>query len=530
MQLIAGLAMLVATASSQRVVPISIGKSDSGAGASILRPRTPFSEMLANNLTGGGYYAKVQVGTPGQTITMQIDTGSSDVWMLSQDADLCHDKRLKEIYGDCTDTFDPSKSSTYKLLAQDGFTITYADSSGVSGDYFSDNLSIDGADTIKALQMGLGKNSTINTGLMGIGFDTDEASTTVYPSIIDQMQSQGLIGIKAYSLYLNDLQSSTGTILFGGIDTGKYTGSLKAVPIEPDSESHAITSFTVTLSSLVAVSDNGTSINLAPSAIPVILDSGTTLTYLPQEVANNIQSMLQAYDDTDDSGLVLVDCSHLVLDQSLAFQFQFGATADGPVINVPISEVVINDVSAYLQSGQIKLPSELPFTSANACSLGIRASSAPYILGDTFLRSAYVVYDLTHNEIALAQSSFNSTLENIIEIPASATGIPLVSGTTSQHSGQQTATGTPGNSSTQTTQTTLTTRTDQTTQTIHSTTQTTQTTINKPTTTNSSPSNSASGASQNGAKTRASVPNSAVFAVAGLTVLHVILSRALFVI
>ena len=56
---------------------------------------------------------------------------------------------------------------------------------------------------------------------MGIGFDLDEAAETVYPNIIDDMVSQGLIATKAYSLYLDDYDSPTGSIIFGGVDSGK---------------------------------------------------------------------------------------------------------------------------------------------------------------------------------------------------------------------------------------------------------------------------------------------------------------------
>lgn len=46
------------------------------------------------------------------------------------------------------------------------------------------------------------------------------------------------------------------------------------------------------------------------------------------------------------------------------------------------------------------------------------------LLGDTFLRSAYVVYDLKHQQIGLAQAKLNSTETNIIEIKAGDKTIP----------------------------------------------------------------------------------------------------------
>jgi hypothetical protein len=52
------------------------------------------------------------------------------------------------------------------------------------------------------------------------------------------------------------------------------------------------------------------------------------------------------------------------------------------------------------------------------------------LLGDFFLRSAYVVYDLTNNRIGIAQSNLNSTTSNIVEVPAGAASIPQSTGVT----------------------------------------------------------------------------------------------------
>lgn len=46
------------------------------------------------------------------------------------------------------------------------------------------------------------------------------------------------------------------------------------------------------------------------------------------------------------------------------------------------------------------------------------------MLGDTFLRNAYVVYDLQNNQISLAQTNFNATDSNVREIVSGANGVP----------------------------------------------------------------------------------------------------------
>lgn len=48
---------------------------------------------LGNAVTSGLYYANVTVGTPAQALSLQIDTGSSDVWVPSSSASICEDTR-----------------------------------------------------------------------------------------------------------------------------------------------------------------------------------------------------------------------------------------------------------------------------------------------------------------------------------------------------------------------------------------------------------------------------------------------------
>lgn len=437
--LAASLAAVVATAAAtenpQRVIPVSFSKPK-GALPALHKRAGTYSQELNNNLTGGGYYAQVTVGTPPQTVDLIVDTGSSDVWVLDSDANLCKSMSMQNYYGYCLSTYDPSKSSTYSVVSDNTFTIQYVDGSGAEGDYIKDNFSIGGAD-IEALQMGLAENSTINSGLLGIGFAANVAARTPYPNIMNLFQDQGLIAIQAYSLYLDDLYAETGTILFGGLDTAKFIGELKTVDIQPDRYGN-YSSFTVALTSLSVIADNGTASNYSRTAVPVILDSGTTLTYVPESMANRIFHAFDAIDDTSGTGLVFINCDYLSDNKNLTFDFQFGGD-DGPVVRVPIDEMVLNNVNGYVELG-LDVPS-LPFD--NVCSFGLQPSSDYYLLGDTFLRSAYVVYDLTNKQIGLAQANLNSTESNILEITQES-GIPDASGVASQVSVQQTATGLPG--------------------------------------------------------------------------------------
>jgi hypothetical protein len=79
-----------------------------------------------------------------------------------------------------------------------------------------------------------------------------------------------------------------------------------------------------------------------------------------------------------------------------------------------------------------------------ACQLGIEAAGdLPVLFGDTFLRSAYVVYDLDNNRIALAQTDFNATGSNVVAFPSQGAAIPSATSAANEAQVTQTATGIP---------------------------------------------------------------------------------------
>ena len=125
------------------------------------RDTNPLSVNIGNSVLYGLYYVNASVGTPPQFVQLQIDTGSSDVWMFGPGA--CS--------GDAQclgGTFDPSNSSTATLLEKDGFEIQYVTpGSEVSGDYISDDFALGGA-SIKNLTMAVATNAqSVTTGIMG---------------------------------------------------------------------------------------------------------------------------------------------------------------------------------------------------------------------------------------------------------------------------------------------------------------------------------------------------------------------------
>jgi hypothetical protein len=393
-----------------------------------LAKRSPFTVDLGNidYLGGGFYYVNASVGTPVQEVQLDIDTGSSDIWMFGVDS--CDQTRFLCAGG----VFDESASTSITIISQGTFKIQYfTEGSGVTGDYITDNFGI-GTQTINNLTMGVASKAvSVNTGIMGIGFDTNEAAyasdiahgvTDVppYANLLDVMKSQGLVDSRSYSLYLDDLEAATGSIVFGGYDKAKFQGDLGILDIQPNAQTGNYSDFSVILGS-VGVTDSSGSTVLTTSNMPniVILDSGTAFTIIPQDLLDEIVSYFGAVNDPTYSYIVRCDLNGMA--GTLDYQF---AGPSGPVISVPFSELAVP-----LLDFQKDNPVPVTDDAGHAiCRLGLSAPSTPdepLLFGDTFLRSAYVVYDLDNLQIGIAQTLLNVTDSNVQAITASEKGQSL---------------------------------------------------------------------------------------------------------
>jgi len=395
-----------------------------------IRRRQTVSQPLDNE--GTLYYANVSLGTPPQNLRLHIDTGSSDLWANAPTSEICSYR------GDpCSEsgTYDANASSTYEYKSG-GFNISYVDGSGASGDYATDTLVL-GNETLRDLQFGLGYISTSPEGILGIGYTANEAQVNrvgrrPYPNVPQAMADAGLIQSNAYSLWLDDLDASVGSILFGGVDTDKYHGQLQTLPIQ--SEFGEYREFAITLSS-VSLSIQGANTSLTPSLpTAVLLDSGSSLTYLPNELTAAIYNALQIRYSARE-GIAYTSCS--LADEDITLDFTFTS----PTISVPISELII-DGSSVSDDSEDRESDDSSGSPFDLCVFGIAPSEgSSAVLGDTFLRSAYVVYDLVNNEISLAQTNFDSTTTRISEIGTGDESVPDASAVTNVIQAQMTQPG-----------------------------------------------------------------------------------------
>ncbi|KAJ9613126.1 hypothetical protein H2200_003067 [Cladophialophora chaetospira] len=363
--------------------------------ATLVRRDDDFADPLTGDAQKIQYFINVTIGTPPQDFALQLDTGSSDTWVPAADSWGCEDDGCID-YG----AFDKNVSSTYALLpGGDGtFYISYADLSYASGDYFTDVLSFSKDDSITNTTMALANDTDQVQGLMGVGFRANEASLQNdepfdFPTVPEVLKAQGHIDRVAYSLYLDSFDDNAGAILFGGIDSSRYTGELLALPLSQDAYGN-YSEFRVALTQISIHDGKSTRALSQPDlSVPALLDSGTTYSYLPQDIVESLSEGLGAT-LSEDNGYYYVPCSYRKANVSLIYTF---GGLDGVNISVPLSELIseqLGDESAYRDG-------------TPGCTLMVEADpgdGSGTILGDSFLRSAYAVYDLENLVVALAQA------------------------------------------------------------------------------------------------------------------------------
>ena len=368
------------------------------------------------------YYINVTVGTPGQNLAVTLDTGSSDLWVPAINDPACDDNKCT------TGTYDPSRSSTYQLMAKNGFDISYVGGDIDAGDWVQESITIAGSDTITNATVGVVTTASGSyqdtTGVMGLGFVDEEvyyppSVDGTYPSVLDHMVSQGLINRKAYSLYLNDLAENTGTICFGCVDTTKYSGDLVALPVQEAPSQQGRNAFFVALTRVDFVDDAGTITRLSANNYTqsALLDSGTSLTLINDDILTSLAIGLGAINIG--GGSLVVPCSYS--NSNASIRYTFGGD-DGSVIKVPLRELLLGD----------SIPPQYYNHASGACNLGIGGPlSGNIILGDTFLRSAYVVFDQDNYQVAMAQAVPSQTGTSSLAMIPAGTSLPSVTRTAS---------------------------------------------------------------------------------------------------
>lgn len=338
-------------------------------------------------------YNPVTIGSNAQAVKVALDTGSDELFVDPDCDDMDFDEaETQECESD--GKYTPSTSTTSQSTGETS-QIVYG-SGAVDIAYYIDSIGVPGSSAnLTSVQFGRATASEdLNEGILGIGFG--KGTNLNYSNFIDALQEQGVTNTKAFSVALGTSSTAGGNVIFGGVDTKKFSGSLASLDIEAPA-SGDIQRYAVSLSG-ISYSNGSTSKTFSSSTTnSVILDTGSSLCELPTSIVSSMVNELGAEEDIE-SGLYIVDCGLMTDSNIISFDFS------GVTVDVPLSQFILED--------------------GGLCILGVMALESGTgingLLGDTFLRNAYVVFDQTNMKIGMAQYVDCGTNEQVI--PTGTTG------------------------------------------------------------------------------------------------------------
>ncbi|KAK8100235.1 hypothetical protein PG999_010609 [Apiospora kogelbergensis] len=398
-------------------IPLKRANSLAGGSTSIQRR---FFQSNVLGVYGAAYLAEISIGTSAepQKVEVLLDTGSFELW-VNPDCQKSYEPRICGVFGQ----YDPTKSSTSKNLQQP-YQIQYG-SGSTSGTYYMDDIFFSGA-KITAQQFGVANMSdAVWFGIMGLARGRGNGFIN-YNTIVDSIAAQGYANSRLFSMDLGPQGQpagfTNGQIVFGGVDTSKFDGTLIQMLTDPN-EPH----YTVYLNNLdirvpTATEKVPVVIFPRPGRFSLIVDSGTTLSLLPKYIVDALAAQFPGA-VSDGHGGYTVPCAYQQQNGTVAFSLS--ATSAGgrsvpasPIItvNVPYSEFIWN-------------------AGGDFCYLGAWAddSIGVYILGDTFLRGAYVVFDQDTGALYMGDrarcSGPGAAGTNLVAVPAGRDQVLNITGT-----------------------------------------------------------------------------------------------------
>ncbi|KAF7299969.1 Acid protease [Mycena chlorophos] len=319
------------------------------------------------NVSCAEYIVPVKIGTPGVTLNLDFDTGSSDLWVWSSE--------LTRVSKTGHNVYNPSKSKTASQQKGSTWNISYGDGSSASGNVYLDTVTIGGVSIPKqAVELAEKMSSQFSSGegsdgLLGLAWPSiNTVSPSPVKTPVENMIDQGLISQPLFTVKL-DRGDNAGFYSFGEIDDSVTSNPFTYTDVDNSQGFWMIPSESYSLNGQTKSREGNTA----------ILDTGTTLALVDDDTVSAIYGAIDGAKYDQDQGGWMYPSSSTVPN----VQFAVGST----LYTLNSADFPFGDASDGYVFGGVQSRGTNPFD----------------ILGDIFLKSVYVVFNQGEQTVGLAQ-------------------------------------------------------------------------------------------------------------------------------
>lgn len=330
------------------------------------------------------YFGEVDIGTPAQKFQVIYDTGSSNLWVPSKACDNCK-KDGK--------TYDSNASSSY---AKNGENFALAYGTGSCKGFLSEDAVVVGGATITDFKFGEVTHEAADVfgqapfdGIIGMG--PAKAAVDKVPMPMDQLVAQKKIDHNLFAFYLASGGKTGSTITLGGTDSSFHTGDFSYVPV---ARAAALLPYWMISASAIKVGGASAVSCSWITGCYMVVDTGTSLLAGPTKDVSTLIAKIGVTVAKDGT----IPCAGA--DQLPVITFSMnGKDFDlGPDFYV------------------LKVPDD---KGNQGCLLGIQGMDmipgvSLWIMGDTFLRKYYTVWDKDANRVGFATAKAPSDDDIIV--------------------------------------------------------------------------------------------------------------------
>ncbi|CAH2350197.1 hypothetical protein CLIB1423_01S04698 [[Candida] railenensis] len=407
------------------------------------------SEFLSLELANADnfYVAKVSVGTPGQEISVVLDTGSSDLWITASSNPKCIANGGTI---DCEEfgSFDYTESSTFKN-AGTALDITYIDGTNSKGYWASDSVAFGTSSTIPNVTFGVANVTDSSAGVCGLSFPILQRNPTQYDNLPILLKKQGVIQSESFSLYLTSETATTGNILFGAYDNAKFEGTLEEIPIPQVATSKGAMVYAylwipldsvslkignTTTSSTTSVSSTISSIASSSTSSSVVTSSTAPSSTLSSNVEPSSSSTLSSSTFSSTSSLSststassIAEISSVVSTSSslISSSGPSSSSSSAPISSSVTSSTVTSSSAASSSAASSSAASSSAASSSAASSSAASSSAASSSAASSSIASSSAASSSAASSSAASSisSSSSSVLTSSSTIPSSTSSI-----------------------------------------------------------------------------------------------------------